>query len=123
MPGLETKVVNLISLKKLPMTDVTLSLGVFPYIFDNNDLHRILGNIESDLLIVRVPCTFNKEDEIINKFSDDLGENYASIYRTIDNYVSILSDHFVVSEISRAWPDEIESRYGTKQFYFVGRKL
>jgi len=122
VPGLKAKVVNLITLKELPITDVTLALGSFPYIFDNDHLHKLLKNIKSNLLIVRAPCTLNKEDEIINKFSEDLGDNYASIYRTVDNYVSILSDHFIVSEISRAYPDEIESKYGTKHFFFVCKK-
>lgn len=117
--GLRTKVVDLVGLEKLPKTDVTLALGSFPYIFDNEHLHKILRNIKSDLLMVRSPCTLNKDDEIINKFSEDLGENYASIYRTVDNYTSILSKHFVVSEVSRVYPDEIESGYGTKQFFFV----
>jgi SAM-dependent methyltransferase len=117
--GLKTKVVDLITLKELPATDVTLALGSFPYIFDNDHLYKILGNIESNLLIVRAPCTLNKEDEVINKFSEDLGDNYASIYRTVSNYISILSDHFIVSEINRSYPDEIESKYGTKHFFFV----
>lgn len=116
---LKTKVVNLVGLEKLPRTDVALALGSFPYIFDNNHLHNILENIKSNLLIVRAPCTLNEDDEIINKFSDDLGSNYASIYRTVGNYISILSEHFIVSEINRSYSDEIESKYGTKHFFFV----
>jgi SAM-dependent methyltransferase len=123
VPGLKVKIVNLIILRELPMTDITLALGSWPYIFDDDHLHKILGNIKSNLLIVRAPCTLGKDDEIINKFSEDLGENYASIYRTRDNYISILSKHFSVCEVSRAYPDEIESKYGTKHFFFVAKKL
>lgn len=121
-PGLKAKVVDLVGLEKLPKTDVTLALGSFPYIFNNEHLRKILGNIKSNLLIVRAPCTLDKEDEVINKFSEDLGADYAAVYRTIDNYMSILSEHFIVSEVSRAYPDEIESKYGTKHFFFVCKK-
>jgi SAM-dependent methyltransferase len=120
--GLSVEVINLITIEKLPETDVTLSMGSFSYIFKDEELHKLLRNVKSDLLIVRASCTLNKEDEVINKFSEDLGENYAAIYRTVSNYKSILSKHFIVSEISRAYPDEIESKYGTKHFFFVCKK-
>lgn len=122
-PGLNVEVINLITLEELPITDATLALGSFPYIFDNAQLNNIIRKIKSDLLIVRVPCTLNKEDEVINKFSEDLKENYAAIYRTVPNYTSILSNHFIVSDISRSYPDEIESKYGTKHFFFVCKKI
>ena len=121
--GLSVEIINLITIEKLPKTDVTLSMGSFSYIFKDEELHKLLRNIKSDLLIVRASCTLNKDDEIINKFSDDLGKNYAAIYRTVSNYKSILSEHFIVSQISRAYPDEIESYYGTKHFFFVCRRL
>ena len=117
--GLKTKIVNLVELEKLPRTDVSLALGLFGYIFDDGSLHNILENIKSNLLIVRTRCTLKKSDEVVNKFSEDLNAEYASIYRTVSNYLSILSRHFVISEINRAYPDEIESKYGTKQFFFV----
>lgn len=119
MPGLITLPIDFTNLNILPTVDVTLALGLFPYIFEVGHLRKILKNIKSDLLIVRAPCTLNKDDEIINKFSEDLGEDYASIYRTVPNYISILSEQFIVSDISRAYPDEIESKYDTKHFFFV----
>jgi len=119
VPGLKTKIVNLVELEKLPRTDVSLALGLFGYIFDDEKLHNILKNIKSNLLIVRTRCTLKKSDEVVNKFSEDLNAEYAAIYRTLSSYVSILSEHFVISEVTRAYPDEIESKYGTKQFFFV----
>jgi len=116
---LETRVYDFTKDKDYPQTDLVLSMGSFSYIFKDEELHTLLRNVKSDLLIVRASCTLNKEDEIINKFSEDLGENYAAIYRTVSNYKSILSKHFIVSEISRAYPDKIESKYGTKHFFFV----
>lgn len=107
-----------------PNTDLTVSMGMFPYIFDNSDLMTILSNIKSNELIVRVPCTSKNEDEYINKYSEDLGSDYSSVYRTVDNYKEIFSKFFNSIKVTRAYPDEIESKYGTKHYFFVckGRK-
>lgn len=101
-----------------PKTNIAIALGSFVYI-DDNDLRVVLSNIISDILIFRSPCTLKKEDEIINKFSEDLGGNYSAIYRTVNNYISVLSDYFTIDNICRSYPDEIESKYGSKQFFFV----
>lgn len=121
-PGLITKAGDFIKYKKFPKVDLTLSFGAFPFIFEETDLHNLLEKITSDILIVRSPCTLLKDDEIINKYSEELNEQYASIYRTPGSYISILSEHFTVCEIHRAYPDKIESKYGTKHFFFVCRR-
>ena len=99
--------------------DAVLSLGLFPYIFEENKISNLLSKIDSDLLIVRAPCTMKDEDEVINKYSEDLKEDYAAVYRTVDNYIDILSNYFEVINVTRAYPDNIESKYGTKHFFFV----
>lgn len=113
---------DLTNLGELPVVDITLSLGSFPYIFDINDLKNILKAITSNVLIVRVPCTLKDKDEFINKFSKDLGDYYAAVYRTVSSYEKLFSKYFTVKEIIRAYPDEIESKYGTKHFFFYMKK-
>ena len=102
-----------------PTTDLTLCMGLFPYIFKEDDINTILSNIKSDTLIVRAPCTMKDKDEYINKFSDDLGCDYSSIYRTKDNYLGILGKFYNDIKMIKSYPDEIESKYGTKHYYFV----
>ena len=116
---LETKAIDILSVSAFPPVDVTLSLGSFPYIFDDSKLRYVISQIQSNLLIVRTPCSVTTEREVVNKYSEDLGETYASVYRTVDEYVNILAECYDVKGIFRAYPDEIESKYGTKQYFFV----
>lgn len=121
--GLILKVCDVTQAIDFPETDMTISFGMFPYIFDDKDLETILKNIKSDLLLARVPCTLKERDEYINKFSTELGKNYSSVYRTKDSYVKILSNFFNLEFVERSYPDEIEGKYNTKHYYFVCRKL
>jgi len=107
----------------LPETDICLCFGIFPYIFDDDHIYNILNNIKSNKLLVRAPCALNEENKhTINKFSKELGANYSAIYRTLDSYKVILSKHFDVKEVIRAYPDNIESKYGSKQYYFICKR-
>jgi SAM-dependent methyltransferase len=121
-PGLTVKETDFLY-DTLPEVAVTTSFGSFSYVFEDEQLHVLLKNVNSSLLIVRASCTLKKENELIKTFSEDIGAEYASIYRTVNNLISILSEHFIVSEVDRAYPDEIESKYGTKHFFFVCRSM
>ena len=116
---LETKATDLLSVSIFPSVDVTLSLGAFPYIFNDDKLRSMVSRIQSNCFIVRTPCSTDTERIVINKYSEDLGEQYASVYRTVDEYVNVLAEYYNVEDIFRAYPDEIESKYGTKQYFFV----
>lgn len=116
---LKTKVCDFTKDINYPQVDLTLSMGLFPYIFNCDDLYNILANIKSNMLIVRAPCTIKDSDEYINTYSSDLNSEYSSIYRTTQSYFSILRIFYTNVYIERAYPDEIESKYGTKQFFFV----
>lgn len=122
LPWAILKVEDLTKTVTLPKTDVTISFGMFPYIFKEKDLITILENVRSDLFLVRVPCTMQDEDDYINKFSEELDNEYSSIYRTTDSYVRILSKEFNVQLVFRSYPDEIEGKYNTKHYYFVCRR-
>ena len=123
--GLELKVCDFTNNTNYPQVDLTLSMGLFPYIFDYTDLYNIIANIKSNKFIVRAPCTVKDQDDYINTYSEDLLSNYSSIYRTTQSYLSILRIFYTNIYIEKAYPNEIESKYGTKQFFFVceGRQV
>ena len=58
----------------------------------------------------------------INKFSEDLGDNIANVYRKKEEYVSMLSPYFNDINFFRCFPDEMESKYGSKQYFFICKK-
>lgn len=119
---LEIKVCDFTKHIDFPEADLTLSMGMFPYIFKYYDLYSILAEIKSDMLIVRAPCTLKDNDEYINKYSKELQENYACVYRTAQSYHTILRIFYTNVYIERSYPDIIESKYGTKHYYFVCKK-
>jgi SAM-dependent methyltransferase len=121
-PGLTVKETDFLC-DALPEADVTTSLGSFSYVFEDEQLHALLKNVNSRLLIVRASCTLKNENELVKTFSENLGAEYAAIYRTENNLISILSEHFIVSEVTRAYSDEIESEFDTRHFFFVCRPM
>ena len=102
----------------LPEVDVALSLGVLPYLFTEDALTKYLNLIQCKRLIVRTPCALD-QNVVINKYSQELGADYAAIYRTVSEVEAILSSRFVLRSTERSYPNNIESKYGTKQYYFV----
>jgi len=117
-PGLKTKTVNFTEISNLPETDMCICMGVMPYV-DDESLKYILSNIKSKTFICRVPCNLESDRLDIDKFSEEFKGNYAAVYRTIPEYISILSEFFTIKSVDRCYPDEIESEYGSKQFFFV----
>lgn len=116
---IETQVVNFTAINKLPKTDMCICMGVMLYISDDVILKGVLKRIRSKILIVRVPCSLGKNRLEIDKYSEDYKCEYAAVYRTIPEYISILSEFFNIKVIDRCYPDKIESSYGSKQFYFM----
>lgn len=80
--------------KHLPQTDITLCIGVLVYIFDDSLISNMISGIQSNTLIIRVPC--NMERLEINKYSSELKSQYAAVYRTVEEYYNILSQYFNV---------------------------
>ena len=115
-PGLEARTLNF-SKNTSPSVDMCICMGAMLYVSDD-DFRYILSNIKSRLFICRVPCALNNR-VTIDKFSEEFNDNYAAVYRTIPEYMSILSEFFSIKTIDRCYPDEIESEYGSKQFFFV----
>lgn len=102
--------------RNFPKTDAAICLGLFPYIFDDNDLSDLMASLGTKKLIVRTPCTLDAKDEVINRHSEALDAQYAAVYRTLKNTISIIEPHFKIKEVERIYPDRIESKFGTKQF-------
>lgn len=127
MDGLDslatTAVIDLYGNLDLPKTDVTIMAGVLPFIFDDVIVDRVLGAIQSPRLLLRTPCTILDNRVEVNEFSEALGEDYAAIYRTLQETIALIDRHFMITSIDRVYPDEIESiEFDTRQFYFEGHK-
>ena len=106
-------------LPAIPETDVAVLLGVTPYLFSDVDVHRLLDALPAKKVILRSPCTMLPEDEVVSTYSEALGAEYAAIYRTVPNLTAMLGRRHNILESGRIWPDEIESKFGTRQFVFV----
>lgn len=119
--GLFTRECDFTIFNDFPATDLAVSMGMFPYIFEEEHMYSILNGIKSNELIVRVPCTLKELDEYINTFSEDLGSTYSAIYRTVDSYTKMFRKFYQNLIVTRAYPDLIESNYGTKNYYFICR--
>jgi|688.fasta_scaffold12754_9 hypothetical protein len=107
--------------RSLPVTDVTISMNIFPCIFDDAVLDSIIGNIKSDIFLTRITCE-HSERLTINKYSEDLSDHIASVYRTVEEYLEVLKKYYPYVEYRRSFPDKIESKYGTKQYFFICKR-
>jgi SAM-dependent methyltransferase len=107
----------------LPYSDVTVLGGLIQYLFDDREVGELLKNLNSPTVFVRTACNVQRPSEIINTKSDTLGKEYSSYYRTIaDTAILLESGNYVIEDVRRIYPDEIESKFGTKQFYFKLKK-
>lgn len=120
-PDLIKKVYDIYNFEELPEADITLHAGVLSYIFEDENVVRHLQLIKTKHLYLRTPCSIQKESQLINTFSDKLGKQYASYYRTVPEVLKLLKQSgFDCKKAERIYPDEIESEYGTtKQYYFI----
>ncbi len=105
----------------LPKVDNIICAGMLPFIFEDEVVEKIYGSLNTKKLFLRSPCTLKSEDEYVNVYSDKLKSNYSSKYRTVTNMIKSLEKHFIIESIDRVYPDNIESEFDTKQFYFCAR--
>ncbi len=120
-PGLTVREGNFTTIDDFPTTDICICMGSMLYIFDDNALKHMLKNLKSKIFICRVPCSMDDRAEI-DKFSKEFDANYAAVYRTIPEYIDMVSESFEIKSIDRCYPDDIESKHGTKQFSFVCKR-
>ena len=115
-PRVTTKVYDITRPGPLPEVDATIVAGVIQYVFDDDTIDRLLARVTSPVVWIRSTCTLRgRREEVEN-------DGYASCYRTVPETFELIARHFEVTAVDRIYPDEIESKFGTKQFYFEGRR-
>jgi len=97
-------------------SDIIIIASVFPYLEDD-EIISLLEKLDYKYLFVRTPCSFYRER--VDKFSIELNDYYQAQYRTIEEIFKLLTN---VVEYARVYPDNIESKFGTKQYYFICKK-
>lgn len=105
--------------EELPKTDVTVFSGVIPFLFEDDIVSKNLEKIKSEIVYIKSPCSMENNDIFVNEFSEKLGKNYSSLYRTVPHMKNLIEKYFNIISIDRIYPDEIESEFGTKQFVFL----
>jgi hypothetical protein len=115
-PRVQTKVYDITRPGPLPGVDAAIVAGVIQYVFDDESVVALLQRIDAPVVWVRSTCTLRDAAENVAK------DGYASCYRTLPETHALLSRVFTVSAVDRIYPDEIESAFGTKQFYFEARR-
>jgi cyclopropane fatty-acyl-phospholipid synthase-like methyltransferase len=108
-------------LNSLPEVDNIICAGMLPFVFEDEVIDKMYASLRTKKLFLRTPCTLKNEDEYVNVYSEKLKSNYSSKYRTVSNVLKTLEKHFIVESIDRIYPDNIESEFDTKQFYFCAR--
>jgi SAM-dependent methyltransferase len=114
-PRVTTRVYDLSNPGPLPDVDATIIAGVIQYLFDDEIVAKVLSLVTSPIVWIRSTCTLNDTDEPINR------DGYVCVYRTLPNTYALITRYFQITAVDRVYPDEIESRFGTKQVYFEGR--
>lgn len=114
--GAEKKVFDIYDPKPLPKVDVVYMGAVIQYI-ENKPLLHLLRQIKSPL-IIKTPCA--EVTKKVDSRSKELGTKYASIYRSLpDMYELLTNAGFKFQTPQRAYSDAIESKFGTKQIFFL----
>lgn len=115
-PRVRTSVYDIANPGPLPEVDAAIVAGVIQYIFDDHVVDSLFANMSAPIVWVRSTCTLKSQAERVVR------DGYASNYRTVSETYELLSNHYEISAVDRVYPDELESAYGTKQFYFEARR-
>jgi trans-aconitate methyltransferase len=115
-PRVRTAVFDIAQPGPLPQVDATIIAGVIQYVFDDAVVGELFARVTSPIVWVRSTCTLEAEAEQVVR------DGYASKYRTVPQTHALLARHFEVTAVDRVYPDDLESAFGTKQFYLEGRR-
>jgi SAM-dependent methyltransferase len=123
-PSIKKKVFDFYNYNELelPAVEDTILAGSVQYVFDDSVILKLFSDLKTEKIFVRATCTLTKERIIIDSFSGTLNDQYSCVYRTVPDIIELLQDCYKIERVDRIYPDEIESKFGTKQFYFVGLK-
>lgn len=115
-PRIRTAVYDISNPGPLPEVDAIIVAGVIQYVFDDDVVAALFARMNAPIVWVRSTCTLKPQAERV------VHDGYASCYRTLPETHALISRHFEVTAVDRAYPDELESAFGTKQFYFEARR-
>ena len=115
-PRIRTAVFDIANPGPLPSVDAAILAGVIQYVFDDGAVAALLASLDAPIVWVRSTCTLKVAGERVSN------DGYASYYRTVPETHALLSRVFEVTAVDRVYPDELESAFGTKQFYFEARR-
>lgn len=115
-PRVRTAVFDIASPGSLPEVDAIIVAGVIQYVFDDEHVDALFAQMRAPIVWVRSTCTLKPQAEKVVK------DGYASLYRTVPETHALLSRRFEIAAVDRVYPDELESAFGTKQFYFEARR-
>lgn len=115
-PRVRTAVFDISKPGELPEVDAAIVAGVIQYVFDDAVVDALFARLTAPVVWVRSTCTLQPQAERVVK------DGYASNYRTLPQTIALLSRHYQVTAVDRIYPDELESAFGTKQFYFEARR-
>ena len=104
--------------------DLYFLLGVIQYIIDDSNLESLFAKIaesmdDNSFLLLRNSSSL-ESDLLINNYSEDLNSEYSAKYRTIKSIDTLLRKvNLKIIEWQFLLPKELDSKYGTRQVYFV----
>jgi SAM-dependent methyltransferase len=115
-PRIRASVFDIANPGALPEVDAAIVAGVIQYVFDDDVVAALFARLSAPVVWVRSTCTLKATAERVVK------DGYASNYRTVPETYNLLARHYEIVAVDRVYPDELESQFGTKQFYFEGRR-
>jgi trans-aconitate methyltransferase len=97
--------------------DLCICYGLLQYINDES-VTNLLSKLNSKHILFRNACEPEKRNTI-NTYSEKLNSDYGCTYRTVEEYLEFFKKSGLrVINYERCYPDDIESAYGTKQYFF-----
>ena len=98
--------------------DFAVCFAVFQYLSDEM-VCTLLSKINARILFCRDACYLPHEGpQYINTFSEQLQANYSCRYRTLTQYIDLCTNSgWHLKDVRRAFPDDIESDFGSKQWF------
>jgi SAM-dependent methyltransferase len=115
-PRIRTAVFDISNPTPLPEVDAIIVASVIQYIFDDQVVDALFARLSAPVVWIRSTCTLEPHAQQINK------DGYAARYRTLPEVHALIARHFEVNAVDRIYPDELESAYGNRQFYFEARR-
>lgn len=126
--GSITDISNVLKENQKGKYNVVLMMGILIYLNDS-DLHSVLTQIgdaceEKARICIREPIALQDRLTLKNFYSDELKDDYNAIYRTEEEITGFLNDTllakgFQVAEKGFLFPDNLNNRKETSQYYFI----